>query len=67
MTRKTIESLDELQRGDVITNRLSGNTFAVTGKENGLVTAIHEVVITNPRDWLLVESKPIVTGGENQP
>lgn len=54
MTRRPIQSLNELQRGDVVTNLLSGNTYVVTGKDRGLVTATHEVVLTNPRDWEVV-------------
>lgn len=53
---KPLEKLSDLQPGDIIQGRSSGDSFVVTANYGSHVTAVRTVDITNPDEWLVVRS-----------
>lgn len=45
-------SLSQLQRGDIVRHRSSGDSMVVTANYGNRVTAVRTVDITNPTEWL---------------
>lgn len=49
-----IDSLDELEIGDIVQHKGSGNSYVVVGNYGTFVTAVKEQNIMNPVEWVKV-------------
>jgi hypothetical protein len=60
MTRKTwtpVKSILELQTGDVVRGRFSGQVYIVSANYGNRVTAVDTADITNPPEWEVLRSQ----------
>ena len=55
MNEIEIESLDELQRGDIVRHKESGRSYIVDANYSEYVIAMGTMHISNPSEWVKIE------------
>ncbi|HLO91555.1 MAG TPA: hypothetical protein VK172_10365 [Lentimicrobium sp.] len=56
---KPVTDLSELERGDVICNLGSGNSYVVDANYGDTVTAVDTVQVSNPIEWVVMRKAEI--------
>jgi len=49
----TEKEMKSLNRGDIVTNLASGNSYVIIARNGDIIIAIREVTISNPVEWML--------------
>lgn len=49
-----VKSITDLESGQIIRGKLSGNVYIVTGNYGDRVTAVQTADVTNPDEWELL-------------
>ena len=50
-----IKSLDELECGDIVRGKLSGESYVVTSNYSQYVIGVRSVQISQPNEWVKIE------------